>query len=76
MELNKVCFATLQFDEPWTLDNYMKVGGYEALKKIINDKISPDDVIEEVKSSLIYSLDLFSQSILCCLFFGISVAMA
>ena len=51
MELNSVCFATLQFDEPWTLENYLKVGGYEALKKIINDKIPPEDVIEEVKSS-------------------------
>lgn len=48
---NEVCFATLQYDEPWTLESYLKSGGYQALKKIIEEKISPEDVIEEVKSS-------------------------
>ena len=28
-EINQVCYATLKFDEPWTLENYYKVGGYE-----------------------------------------------
>lgn len=51
MEMNNVCFATLKFDEPWTFENYLKVGGYEALKKILNEKIPPEDVIEEVKNS-------------------------
>jgi len=48
---NEVCFQTMQFDEPWTLDNYIKTGGYEALKKILADKISQEDVIETVKAS-------------------------
>jgi len=48
---NEVCFTTLQFDEPWTLDNYLKVGGYEALKRVINDKIPPEDIVEEIKKS-------------------------
>jgi NADH-quinone oxidoreductase subunit F len=47
----QVCFDTLQFDEPWTLENYLKVGGYEAWKKILQEKIPPEDVIEEVKES-------------------------
>ena len=51
MKLNQVCYATLGMDQPWTLENYLKVGGYEALKKIINEKIPPDQVIEEVKTS-------------------------
>lgn len=51
MEMNNVCYATLKFDEPWTFENYLKVGGYEALKKILNEKIAPEDVIEEVKNS-------------------------
>ena len=25
--LNKVCYATLGFDEPWTMENYLRVGG-------------------------------------------------
>jgi NADH-quinone oxidoreductase subunit F len=34
----QVCFDTLQFDRPWTLENYLKVGGYEAWKKILAEK--------------------------------------
>jgi len=48
---NEVCFQTMQFDEPWTLDNYIKTGGYDALKKILVEKISQEDVIEMVKGS-------------------------
>jgi len=48
---NEVCFQTMQFDEPWTLDNYIKTGGYDALKKILADKISQEEVIETVKGS-------------------------
>ncbi len=51
IELNAVCYATLKFDEPWSFANYLKIGGYEALKKIINEKIPPEKVIEEVKLS-------------------------
>jgi len=50
-KLNQVCYATLQFEEPWTLDNYHQVGGYEAWTKIVNEKIPPEDVIEIVKES-------------------------
>jgi len=48
---NEVCFQTMHLDEPWTLDNYIKTGGYEALKKIFAEKISQEDVIEMVKGS-------------------------
>ena len=48
---NQVCFATLQFDEPWTYENYLRVGGYEAWKGILKNRIPPQIVIEEVKSS-------------------------
>ncbi|MCK5334677.1 MAG: NADH-quinone oxidoreductase subunit F, partial [Gammaproteobacteria bacterium] len=48
---NEVCFATLKFDDPWTYDNYLKVGGYDALRKIVDEKLSPEDVIEIMKSS-------------------------
>ncbi len=49
---NSICFNTLQFSEQaHTLESYRKVGGYEALEKIFKDKMSPDDVIEEVKKS-------------------------
>ncbi len=51
IKLNQVCYATLGLDQPWTLENYYRVGGYEALKKIIRDGMTPDQVIEEVKNS-------------------------
>jgi NADH-quinone oxidoreductase subunit F len=48
----QVCFATLQFeDTPWSYDNYLKTGGYQAWKKILEEKISPEDVVEEIKKS-------------------------
>jgi NADH-quinone oxidoreductase subunit F len=48
---NEVCFATLQFDQPWSMETYLKVGGYEALKKVYQGGMSPEDVVEEVKAS-------------------------
>ena len=46
-----ILLNTSHFDQPWTLENYLKVGGYQALRKIIENKMSPDDIIAEVKAS-------------------------
>ena len=35
----------------WRLDDYVQRGGYDALKKILAEKIPPDQVIAEVKKS-------------------------
>ena len=52
MITNEVCFTTLQFeDQPHSYDNYLKTGGYEAWKKILKEKISPEDVVAEIKAS-------------------------
>jgi len=48
---NEVCFRTLHMDKPWTLESYLSVGGYEQLKKILKEKIPPEDIIEELKTS-------------------------
>ena len=48
---NEVCFRTLHMDKPWTLENYLSVGGYEQLKKILKEKIPPEKIIEELKTS-------------------------
>jgi len=51
-ESNQVCFTTFGFEsEPWSLENYLKVGGYEAWQKILAGKLTPEAVIEEVKAS-------------------------
>jgi len=49
--VNRVCFTTLQFDEPWSLENYYKVGGYQAWRKILADKTSQEEILEELKRS-------------------------
>jgi NADH-quinone oxidoreductase subunit F len=46
-----VIYTTSGFDQPWTLENYLKVGGYQALRKVLSEKISPDAIIAEVKTS-------------------------
>jgi NADH-quinone oxidoreductase subunit F len=52
IEFNQVCFATLEFsDKPWSLQNYLKLGGYNAWKKVLNGDLSPEAVIDEVKAS-------------------------
>ena len=48
---NEVCFQTLQFDEPWTLENYLKIGGYQAWKKILEEKTPQDEIIDSIKKS-------------------------
>ena len=51
-QLNQVCLATLQFeDQPWSLENYLKVGGYQAWQKILAGELDQEAVIEEVKAS-------------------------
>lgn len=47
----QVCFATMQFDEPWTLESYLKIGGYSAWRKILAEKTDPALIIEELKAS-------------------------
>ncbi len=50
--VDKVCFTTKQYgDEAHTLESYLKTGGYESWKKILKEKTSIDDVIEDVKNS-------------------------
>jgi NADH-quinone oxidoreductase subunit F len=52
-ELNTsdVCFNTFGEDEPWILDAYLKHDGYKAWQKILDGKMTPEEVIEEVKAS-------------------------
>lgn len=49
--LNHVCYRTLEYDKPWTLETYLKVGGYSSWKKILAEKTPPEKIIEELKKS-------------------------
>ena len=48
---NLVCFNTFGEDEPWLFKTYEKLDGYKAWRKILAGKMTPDEVIDEVKAS-------------------------
>jgi NADH-quinone oxidoreductase subunit F len=50
---NLVCLQTLDLgvDTPWTLESYLKVGGYESWKRVLAGELTPEQVIEIVKAS-------------------------
>ncbi|HET7777437.1 MAG TPA: NADH-quinone oxidoreductase subunit NuoF [Rudaea sp.] len=47
----QVVYTTLHFDNPSSLDNYVKTGGYEAWKKILAEKPDPASIVDELKKS-------------------------
>ena len=48
---HQVVYTTLHFEQPWTLENYLKVDGYKAWKKILAEKPDPATIIDELKKS-------------------------
>lgn len=48
---NEVCLRNNDLERPWLLETYQSRGGYSALSKILKEKVPPEQVIEEVKSS-------------------------
>lgn len=38
-------------DDCWKIESYIKRGGYQALQKIIQERLSPNELIEQVKTS-------------------------
>lgn len=46
-----VTLRTLTEKEPATLETYIKLGGYQALKRIVTEKVKATDIISEVKTS-------------------------
>lgn len=48
---NEVCFRNNHLEKSWTLDAYQSNGGYEIWKKILQEKTSPEEIIEQVKIS-------------------------
>lgn len=48
---DQVCYRTRKFDQPWTLENYLKVGGYKMLKKVLTEQTPPEQIINELKTA-------------------------
>ncbi|MEY3201142.1 MAG: hypothetical protein RIR70_692 [Pseudomonadota bacterium] len=51
MSETKILTAGLEGEKTWRLKDYVARGGYAALKKIFDEKMSPDDVINTLKLS-------------------------
>ncbi|MEO8020187.1 MAG: NADH-quinone oxidoreductase subunit F, partial [Pseudomonadota bacterium] len=49
--MNLTVFEPLKLEQPWKLDTYLKIGGYEAWKKILAEKPARLAVVEQVKAS-------------------------
>jgi len=50
-EQNLVCFNTFGQERSWSLEAYEKNQGYESWRKILAGKVTPEEVIEEVKAA-------------------------
>jgi NADH-quinone oxidoreductase subunit F len=51
-EQNLCCYETLQFsEEPWSLENYLKIGGYQAWQRVLKGELTREAVIDTVKAS-------------------------
>jgi NADH-quinone oxidoreductase subunit F len=51
MAAHNVVFTTLDAEQPWSMDTYLAIDGYQACKKILAEKTDPADIIENVKTS-------------------------
>ncbi len=51
LQHNLTCFNTFGTHESWSLKTYEKHDGYKAWRNILAGKMSPQEVIEEVKAS-------------------------
>lgn len=48
---HNVVFATLDAEQPWSMETYLAIDGYQAWKKILAEKTDPAVIIENVKLS-------------------------
>jgi NADH-quinone oxidoreductase subunit F len=49
--LNECCYRLNHLDKPWDIETYMANGGYEVWKKVLAGEITPQEIIDEVKTS-------------------------
>ena len=46
-----VVFTTLDAEQPWSMDTYLAIDGYQAWKKILAERTDPVKIIDNVKAS-------------------------
>ena len=48
---NEVCFRVFHLEKSWELSAYESVGGYQAWRRIIEQRTPPERIIDEIKRS-------------------------
>lgn len=48
---NEICFRTRHLEAPWSLAAYESVGGYQVWRKIVQERVQPEVIIDELKLS-------------------------
>lgn len=51
MQINQVCYRTFNLENPASLATYRSIGGYSTWEAILAGKITPEEIIEQVKIS-------------------------
>jgi len=51
VEINQVCYRTLNHPNPSSLATYESIGGYQVLRKILTEKTPAQDIIQQIKTS-------------------------
>ncbi len=49
--MNEVCFKDIDKDQCWSLETYEASGGYSTWRKILKGEFTPDQIINELKTS-------------------------
>jgi len=49
--MNQVCFEPVGRDRSWTLPVYESLGGYQAWRRILAERPTPESIVEEIKVS-------------------------
>ena len=48
---HQVAYTTHAFDEPWTMESYERVGGWQAWRGIVARRPDPAELVETIKHS-------------------------
>jgi len=49
--MNQVCFEPVGRDRSWSLEVYEALGGYQAWRRILEQGVTPEAVVDEIKAS-------------------------
>ena len=50
-KMNLVLFESMKLDQPWTLQTYRSIGGYDVWEKYLKEKPTRESIIDAVKAS-------------------------